>query len=137
MNNTTNASPPREPHARNARPFITTDLLSRESPAARDSCRASGRRLTRVSDVEVRRVQPEDWEALRDLRIRALADAPDAFATTHADALARPEEWWRDWATRSAGGDAQAMFLAWDGGEPCGIAGAFVDEGRFRVISMW
>jgi ribosomal protein S18 acetylase RimI-like enzyme len=87
--------------------------------------------------MDVRRVQIGDWEALRDLRLRALADSPDAFATTHAEASARPERWWRDWTAASAAGDGQAMFLAWDGGRPIGIAGVFGSPDRFDVISMW
>ena len=65
-----------------------------------------------VEAVEVRRVRSEEWEALRDVRVRALADAPDAFGTTHAEALARPDAWWIEWARRSAESDEQAMALA-------------------------
>jgi ribosomal protein S18 acetylase RimI-like enzyme len=87
--------------------------------------------------TEVRRVKAHEWEALRDTRLRALADAPDAFGTTHAEAVARPEGWWRDWAERSAADAAQAMFLAWDDDLAVGIAGAFKDESHYQVISMW
>ena len=79
----------------------------------------------------------DEWQALRGMRLRALADAPDAFGTTHAEALARPEQWWRDWTERSAAGAAQAMFLAWDVGEPVGIAGAYSEESSYQVVSMW
>jgi ribosomal protein S18 acetylase RimI-like enzyme len=87
--------------------------------------------------IDVQRVRPDEWELLRDLRLRALAQAPDAFATTHAEALARPDEWWRGWAERSASEAAQAMFLARDGDEAVGIAGIFGARSRFDVISMW
>jgi ribosomal protein S18 acetylase RimI-like enzyme len=87
--------------------------------------------------MEVRRVRGDEWEALRDMRLRALADAPDAFKTTHDDAAGRPERWWREWADASAGGRGQAMFLAWEAGKPIGIAGAYGGPERFDVISMW
>jgi hypothetical protein len=32
--------------------------------------------------MEVRQARAADWESLRELRLRALADAPDAFAST-------------------------------------------------------
>jgi GNAT superfamily N-acetyltransferase len=88
--------------------------------------------------MEVRRVRPEEWQALRDVRLRALEEAPDAFATRFADARERPDDWWTDWAARSAEGDGQAMFLAWDGAAPVGIVGTFVAEnGRRWLIAMW
>jgi len=88
--------------------------------------------------LEVRRVRAEDWEALRDVRLRALADAPDAFGTTHAEAIQRPDEWWRDWCRQSAESETQAMVLAWEGSLPIGIAGVFhIGEERWQVISMW
>jgi ribosomal protein S18 acetylase RimI-like enzyme len=87
--------------------------------------------------IEVRRVRAADWQTLREVRLRALADAPNAFGTVHSEAQARPDEWWRDWAERSASSSEQAMFLAWDDDEAVGIAGIFGDAGRFDVISMW
>jgi ribosomal protein S18 acetylase RimI-like enzyme len=87
--------------------------------------------------IDVRRVQVDEWEALRDTRLRALAGSPDAFGTTHAEAVARPEQWWRDWTERSAAGSGQAMFLAWEGSEPVGIAGAYWEESYYVVVSMW
>lgn len=85
----------------------------------------------------IRRVRSSEWEALRDVRLRALADAPDAFGTTHAEALARPEQWWREWAATSAESESQAMVLAWDGDDAVGIAGVFATEDVWQVISMW
>lgn len=85
----------------------------------------------------VRRVTADEWRALRDVRLRALADAPAAFETRFEEARERPERWWIDWAARSAAGDAQAMFLAWDGDAPVGIAGTYVDDGTRWLISMW
>ena len=82
-------------------------------------------------------MRADEWEALRETRLQALADAPDAFATTYAEASVRSDEWWRDWTLRSADGDDQAMFLAWSEGNPIGIAGAFRTGGRIDVISMW
>jgi GNAT superfamily N-acetyltransferase len=88
--------------------------------------------------VEVRRVSAEEWETLRDVRLRALEDAPYAFATRFDEARERPDEWWIDWAAKSAQGDSQAMFLAWDDAAPIGLVGTFVeDDGRRWLISMW
>jgi ribosomal protein S18 acetylase RimI-like enzyme len=88
--------------------------------------------------LDVRRVRVEDWRALRDVRLAALADAPTAFGSTHAGALERPDDWWVEWCERSATGDEQSMVLAWDETTPVGMAGVYrTDDGTWQVISMW
>jgi ribosomal protein S18 acetylase RimI-like enzyme len=87
--------------------------------------------------MEVRRVRAEQWRELRDTRLLALSESPDAFETQYEEAVQRSEDWWIDWAARSAEGNRQAFFLAWDGEAPLGILGAYVDEGRCWLISMW
>jgi ribosomal protein S18 acetylase RimI-like enzyme len=88
--------------------------------------------------MEVRRVRSDQWEALRDVRLRALEESPSAFGTTFAEARERPDAWWVDWAQRSAESGEQAMFLAWRDGEAVGIAGTFArEDGAWQVISMW
>jgi ribosomal protein S18 acetylase RimI-like enzyme len=88
--------------------------------------------------MKIRRVTPDEWRELRDTRLAALRDTPDAFGTTYEGALSRTDEWWQDWAQRSAESGGQAMFLAWDDGQPVGIAGAFRDDGGiWNIVAMW
>src|ERR1700759_1910686 len=47
-----------------------------------------------------------DWQALREIRLQALLDAPDAFASTHAGEAAFGQDEWR----RRAGRDGS--FIA-------------------------
>ena len=90
------------------------------------------REIVAVMTVQIRRVRAEDWAALRDVRLAALADQPDAFASTLADESGYDERRWQDWIARTA------FFLAWDGGRPGGVIGAFGQEdGGWHVISMW
>lgn len=42
-----------------------------------------------------RQADADDWEDLRDLRLRALGDTPEAFGTTLAQAAARSDDEWR------------------------------------------
>jgi GNAT superfamily N-acetyltransferase len=49
--------------------------------------------------VDIRLVGVEDWTAFRELRLRALQDAPDAFGGTYDDAKDRSEAYWRGWIT--------------------------------------
>jgi pimeloyl-ACP methyl ester carboxylesterase/ribosomal protein S18 acetylase RimI-like enzyme len=87
--------------------------------------------------VEVRQARAADWAALRDLRLRALADAPDAFASTLEAELAFPDEEWR---RRAEGGPASARFIAREGGDGVGLAAIFAEAdapGRMHLVSMW
>jgi len=87
--------------------------------------------------MEARQAQATDWEALRQLRLRALADAPDAFASTLAAEVEFPVEvWWQ----RAQGGPASANFIAREGGVDIGLAAVFAEPdapGRMHLVSMW
>lgn len=87
--------------------------------------------------MELRQTRAADWEALRELRLRALADAPNAFASTLGQEAAFPEEVWRQWAQ---GGPASAAFLAGEGGADIGMAAIFAApnaSGRMHLVAMW
>jgi ribosomal protein S18 acetylase RimI-like enzyme len=84
--------------------------------------------------IEVRRVAPGEWAVLRDVRLRALLDAPSAFASTHAREVAFGEDEWR---ARIAGGP---WWLAYADGVLVGmVAGYGTDDepGVRHLVSMW
>jgi GNAT superfamily N-acetyltransferase len=58
--------------------------------------------------VLVREMVPEDWRALRDMRLAALRAAPDAFGSTYEEQAAFGEA---DWRRRIAGGCAFLAYL--------------------------
>ena len=84
--------------------------------------------------VSVRAIGSGDWELVRDVRLAALRDSPDAFASTYAREAAYTEQRWRGWFS-----DQFAMFLADlpDRAEPAGLAGVFDRDGGASLVSMW
>jgi ribosomal protein S18 acetylase RimI-like enzyme len=90
---------------------------------------ASGRpdRLDRMADV--RRLGPEDWEVFREIRLRALADSPDAFGSTLEREQAYGE---RDWRERLSG----PVYVVEDPG-PVAVGGIFDNAGTPHVWGMW
>ena len=50
--------------------------------------------------MEVQQARAADWEELRELRLQALGDAPDAFSSTLEQEAAFPEEVWRSYSAR-------------------------------------
>ena len=84
-----------------------------------------------MSDAtELRRLGPDDWEVLRDVRLRALADSPDAFGSTVEREREFDEKEWRRRLVRP-------VYAVLDGDRPVAMAGAFTDDGRVQVWGMW
>jgi GNAT superfamily N-acetyltransferase len=94
-------------------------------------------------DVEIRRIRADEGERLRDVRLRALQDAPGAFSSTFEQSRHRPRAEWDDMAANGSSGEKRAMFIAEpaDGRGPfLGLAGGFSAESRpgsIELISMW
>ena len=80
------------------------------------------------AEVEVRRIEPDEWPALRALRLEALQDAPLAFCEAYATAVELADEQWRQRAARGAAGGSGVQLLAWEGGLPVATAEGWVDE---------
>jgi len=84
--------------------------------------------------VSVRAIGADDWALVRDVRLAALSDSPDAFASTYEREAAYTEEQWRGWFS-----DRFALFLAHlpDGAKPAGLAGVFDRDDGAGLVSMW
>jgi RimJ/RimL family protein N-acetyltransferase len=87
-------------------------------------------------DVEIGQVQAVDWEELRDLRLRALADAPDAFASTLEQEAAFPADVWR---RRARAGPASVSFIVREDGVGVGMTAVIAEPvpGRVQLVGMW
>ncbi len=76
----------------------------------------------------------------RDLRLRALCEAPDSFAEAFADAAARPTSYWEDLTRSVTDPGRHVMFLACEGEHVLGSTYGLLDQGRSgagRVGGMW
>ncbi|HYJ60419.1 MAG TPA: hypothetical protein VE032_03015 [Actinomycetota bacterium] len=83
--------------------------------------------------IEVVEATVDDWARVKDVRLRALADAPEAFARRLEDERERAPSEWR---ARLENPDA-ATFLAVADGATVGMAGVFVaaDDDTLRNSS--
>ena len=89
--------------------------------------------------MEIRTPRPDEWRTVRALRLRALADAPDAFGSTLARETAEPEDAWRAFWLERPGTLAQiadddgrfvGMAFGWpsrDDADVAGLYGMWVD----------
>lgn len=89
--------------------------------------------------VSVQRIRADEWELLRDIRLRSLLDSPDAFGQRYDEAVASTDDEWVTGARASAGGDRRTWLFARDEvGTPIGVV-----QARRRppadclLFSMW
>jgi GNAT superfamily N-acetyltransferase len=88
----------------------------------------------------IRRLHAGELELHRTLRGRALADAPDSFGETLAQALARSDEDWAALHRSVCDPGPHAMFAAFDAARAVGMAYALIDAddaGASRIGGMW
>ena len=86
--------------------------------------------------MDIREIDPDQWERLRDIRLRALAEAPSAFGSSLAREKGRTEADWRRWLGSRDG----VLLVCIDQEAWVGIAGTYVEPEHpdvVWVVSMW
>jgi GNAT superfamily N-acetyltransferase len=81
--------------------------------------------------VLLTRVESEDWQRFRDVRLAALAESPEMFGSTLAKEQSFDEAEWRRRAARPA------TFLASRDGVDVGMASVYEFDGGWCVMGMW
>jgi len=89
--------------------------------------------------VSVQRIRADEWELLRDIRLRSLLDSPGAFGQRYDEAVASTGDEWVTAARASAAGDRRTfLFARDDAGATVGVV-----QARRRppadclLFSMW
>ena len=93
-----------------------------------------------MGTVRTRKLVPDEWELFRDMRLRALLDAPDAFGATYATSATMDERAWRGWLTGDGWDATLASFVVEDDAAPVAIATCAVFHAEPDVadlFSMW
>ncbi|BDT57615.1 N-acetyltransferase [Massilia varians] len=90
--------------------------------------------------VLVRRLLEHEWQAYRAIRLRALAQAPEAFGSTLAREEELPDETWAARVAKSVVSGIDCALVAEQGGAFIGLLWAKVDAqdaGRVNLFQMW
>jgi len=102
--------------------------------------------------IQIRRVQADEWAAVRTFRLHALRDpaASVAFLESYDEAAARPDELWQQRAAGASVGDGALQLIATAGDEWVGTLtvlvqqpgstdhhGRTVDERRATVVGVF
>lgn len=87
-----------------------------------------------------RRIQLGEGSVYREIRLRALRDAPDAFTTTYAQAIERTAGNWDETADGAANGTERAIFFILTDGKPTGLAALYQHPelpGTGELLQVW
>ena len=86
-----------------------------------------------MRQLEIVRIGPDQWRVFRDLRLRALREAPYAFGSRYDDWAQAPESRWRDRLSA-----VPFNVVARCAGDDVGMAScAVADDDGAELISMW
>jgi GNAT superfamily N-acetyltransferase len=88
----------------------------------------------------VREFHPSQWRAYKDLRLRALADSPDAFGSTLASELDRSDAQWAESLAKASISGFDLPLIAFVGTRPVGLAWAKADPTdslTIHLFQMW
>ena len=90
--------------------------------------------------IHVRSFAPHEWRTYKDLRLRALADSPDAFGSTLAKEQLRSDDEWSGRLASGLGSGWDLPLLAEVDGEPAGLAWGRIDPSQpaaANLYQMW
>lgn len=92
-----------------------------------------------MEQVSITTLTAMQWREYRDLRLRALEESPDAFATTWAQARAYPDE---EWAARlqRVSPDVDLPLIARVGDRPAGLLWCRIEspgDAVAHLYQMW
>jgi GNAT superfamily N-acetyltransferase len=89
--------------------------------------------------VMIRTIGTAEWPTWRDLRLRALKDAPDAFRSTLEEESGHPDQWWSELVLASVENPRAGLWVAWADDEAVGMLFGRVDD-KYSVLeigAMW
>lgn len=82
--------------------------------------------------MKIRELTPDEWQTYKALRLEALENDPQAFVTTHAEAMAKSEEDWKRRLVATTSPLTLKLFALLDG-EAVGMMGLWQDAKKARL----
>ena len=87
--------------------------------------------------VSINTFLPHEWQRYRDLRLRALADSPDAFGSTLAHEQSRTDDEWAARLINASTSRADLPLVARVSGQVAGLAWAKINPLDHKVVNLY
>jgi len=86
---------------------------------------------------EVREFFPDEWANYKALRLRSLADSPDAFGKTLAEEQKRSDAEWSSRLLSGVQSDTDLPLIAEVNGQPVGLAWGRIEESKPDTANLY
>lgn len=90
--------------------------------------------------IVIRTAKPDEWEALKQVRLQALQDAPASFGERYEDAVQKDDEEWKQYFTKVIYSEHQDILFAVDGSRVIGMMLLFtrdLDQKIGGIGGLW
>lgn len=87
--------------------------------------------------IHIRAFDPHEWRTYKDLRLRALADSPDAFGSTLVREQDRSDAEWSSRLSPHAGSSWDLPLIAEEDGVPAGLAWCRIESADPSVANLY
>jgi len=81
-----------------------------------------------MSDFEIIKLPPEQWQRYREIRLEALREEPQAFGSAYAEMAQRSAVYWQERLSDAAQRETSWLLFAQEGERLIGMIGAFYDR---------
>src|SRR5947209_7654165 len=92
-----------------------------------------------MNHLEIIKLQPEDWQAYKSLRLEALRNEPQAFGSSYQENLQKPDVYWQGRLADAAEGKKSWLLFAKEKDRLIGMIGAFITDEKdaAEIISVY
>lgn len=88
-------------------------------------------------NVDIRKITEDDWVLVKDIRLKSLQDAPDAFGSTHKRELAFTEDQWRSRLVLSQKQLDCSLWVAFDGHDSIGLVSCVIESSSPKTATLY
>ena len=93
-----------------------------------------------MPNFQILKLPPADWRLYKQIRLESLTEAPQAFSSSYAETLQRPDSHWQQRLIDAQAGEKSWLLFAKENDQITGMVGAFrpVDNpGVVDIISVY
>ena len=92
-----------------------------------------------MDTIEIIKLEPEEWQGYRILRLEALQNDPQAFGSSYQEYVRKPDSYWQGRLEDAAEGKKDWLLFAKENDRLIGMVGAFIkdEEDVAEIISLY